>query len=787
MFVVKRDGRKEPVHFDKVTNRIEKLCYGLQHVDARVVAQKVCSGIYPGVSTVELDELAAETSAQMAATDPEYGTLAGRIAISNIHKETSKCFSKVIETLWDYTDEIRGTKHSLISSSVHDFVVANADLLNGHIVHERDFTYSYFAVKTLEKAYLQKVNKKTVERPQHMLMRVACGIWCGNIAKVLKTYEFMSKKMFTHASPTLFNAGTKMPSLSSCFLLTIQKDSIDGIFDTLKQCAHISKHAGGIGLALSSVRAEGSYIRSTNGYSDGIVPMCRVFNNTARYINQSQKRKGAFAVYLEPWHADILAFLDLRKPQGAEEFRARDLFYGLWIPDLFMDRVEKDQDWCLMCPDSSPGLQNVWGDEFVTLYEQYERDGLFKTRLKARQIWAAIIDSQQETGTPYLLYKDACNRKSNQKNLGTIKSSNLCTEIVEYTSDDEVAVCNLGSIALPMYVDSSTQTFDHQKLYDVAYMLTENLNQVIDVNYYPVPESKTSNMRHRPIAVGVQGLADVFVKMRYPYESKEAAKLNKDIFETIYFACLSASKDLAKQFGPYSSFQGSPASKGQLQFDLWNVVPDSERWNWSQLKQDIVQFGLRNSLVTAPMPTATTAHILGNTESFEPLSNNLYVRRTMAGEFIVINDMLVRDLDKLGLWDSTMKQKIILHSGSVQSIPEIPTNLKTLYKTVWEMKMKTLIDMAADRGPYIDQSQSFNCYMADPDYSKLTSMHFYGYKKGLKTGMYYLRADPPSKAIKFTVETPKEVEKQNEPMEYTFAEKLLCSLKNPEECEACGS
>ena len=793
MHVTKRDGRVEGVQFDKVTSRIKKLCDGLLYVDPVIIAQKVCSGIYNGVTTSELDELVSETSAQMTTHHPEYGVLAGRVCMSNLHKNTPSNFSDAMRVLSDFVDPVTGEKQSILASHVLKFIEQNQTILDDTIRHERDFTYSYFAVKTLMRSYLHRVSKVVIERPQYMLMRVACGIWCGNLQKILQTYEDLSRKRYTHATPTLFNAGTKTASMSSCFLLDMKGDSVDGIYDTLKQCAQISKHAGGIGVAVSGIRAKGSYIRGTNGFSDGVVPMLRVFNNTARYINQSGKRKGAFAVYLEPWHADVFEFLDLRKPHGSDELRARDLFYGLWVCDIFMDRVREDGDWCLMCPNESPGLQDLWGDAFNTLYEQYEREGMFRRKIKARLVWAAIIESQQETGTPYMLYKDAVNRKSNQQNLGTIKSSNLCVEIVQFTSPEEVACCNLGSLSLPMFVDSCG-TYNHAALYDAAYALTENLNQVIDVTYYPVQEAKVSNLRHRPIAVGVQGLADVFIRLRYPYESTAAQELNKDIFETIYFACLTASKDLAKKFGAYDSYQGCPASQGRLQFDLWGVSPHSKRWPWDHLKSEIQLYGLRNSLVTAPMPTASTAQILGNTESFEPLNNNCYVRRTMAGEFIVLNEELVADLNREGLWCPSMMRQIMLHSGSIQMIPEIPEEIRALYKTVWEMKMKTLIDMAADRGVYIDQSQSFNCYMAKPNYSKMTSMHFYAHKKGLKTGMYYLRSQAPSEAVKITVGMKSDASgesvqmntpKKTEPLLAT-ENALVCSLQTRDECSSCA-
>ena len=1063
MFVIKRDGSEEEVEFDKITARIKNLAEPLSRVDPVLVAQKVCAGVFPGVTTTQLDNLAAEISASLATTDPQYGKLAGRLLMSNLHKQTKANFSDVIRSMWAFTHNQTGEQTSTIDYNVFLFVQDNKKVLDAAIKTERDFEYTYFAIKTLERSYLQRVNDVVVERPQHMLMRVACGIWTGDIPKVMRTYDMMSRGYFTHASPTLFNAGTTHPSLSSCFLNTIKEDSVDGIYDTIKECAKISKFSGGIGLSVSTVRAKGSYVRGTNGFSDGIAPMCRVFNNTARYVKQGN-RKGSFAVYLEPWHADIFEFLELKKPHGNDELRARDLFYGLWIPDLFMQRVKEDGDWSLMCPDKSPGLCDVYGDDFVELYEAYEHNKNYLRKVKARDVWNAIIESQQDSGTPYMCYKDAVNRKSNQKNLGTIRSSNLCVtgdtqimtmsgyhkikqlcdvpdvpvwnghefsavtvrktqtnvtkilevslsngtsirctfnhhfylkdgmqrveavdlkpndvlvdlqlphlnqfavrnprfnypythgifvvlgqyvnlhpvikeplwpgasiifdrkvgdtmllyadiphlsfvplvhnrwqqtqwlqgvidasafiygrdlttqgitifhpseyimknlllllqlfgakstihispeicalhvnaveslidagldlrdyqvgryveepeltvlnvkrlanmvedtycftepkrnmgvfngnlagqcvEIVEYSAPDQVAVCNLASVALPKFINPDG-TFDHVELFEVVRVILDNLNRVIDVNMYPVNEARKSNSLHRPVAVGVQGLADVFMKMKFPYESDAARKLNVEIFETIYFACLTESNLLAQEQGPYDSFAGSPASKGILQFDLWGVTP-SGRWDWDHLKSNIKESGLRNSLVTAAMPTASTAQIMGNTESFEPLSNNLYVRRTQAGEFVVVNNMLVNDLQDLGLWSLEMKQRIVAHKGSVQNIPEIPREVKALYKTVWEMKMKTLVDMSAERGAFIDQSQSFNCYLKDPTMERLTSMHFYTWGKGLKTGMYYLRTRPAVDAIQFTVEPEEE-------------EELICSLKDKEEgnCLSC--
>ncbi|EHQ26755.1 ribonucleoside-diphosphate reductase subunit alpha [Mucilaginibacter paludis] len=754
MFVIKRDGKKETVKFDKITARIEKLCYGLNPslVDPIDVSKKVVEGLYDGVTTSELDNLAAETAASLTTKHPDYALLASRIAVSNLHKNTIKSFSETMRNLYLYTDKKTGKNASLIADDVWQAIEANAELLDSTIIYDRDFGFDYFGFKTLEKSYLLKIDGKIAERPQHLFMRVSVGIHKEDIDSVIKTYNLMSERWFTHATPTLFNAGTPKPQMSSCFLLTMQDDSIDGIYDTLKQTAKISQSAGGIGLSIHNVRATGSYISGTNGTSNGIIPMLKVFNDTARYVDQGGgKRKGAFAIYLEPWHADIFEFLDLRKNHGKEEMRARDLFYALWICDLFMQRVEEDGQWSLFCPHEAPGLHECWGKEFEALYTKYEAEGRARKTIRAQELWFAILDAQVETGTPYLLYKDAANSKSNQQNLGTIKSSNLCTEIIEYTSADEVAVCNLASLALPRYITAGV--FDHQKLYEVTYQVTLNLNKIIDHNYYPVVEASNSNFRHRPIGLGVQGLADTFIRLRLPFESDEAKKLNKEIFETIYFAAMTASKDLAIQDGPYETFKGSPLSQGKFQFDLWNVTPDSGRWNWEDLRSDVMNHGVRNSLLVAPMPTASTSQILGNNECFEPYTSNIYTRRVLSGEFVVVNKYLLHDLVELGLWNNDMKNQIISANGSVQDIPEIPAEIKELYKTVWEIKMRTIIDMAADRGAYVCQSQSLNLFISSPNASKLTSMHFYAWKKGLKTGMYYLRTQAASQAVKFTIES----------------------------------
>ena len=751
MYVVKRDGRREAVKFDKITARIKKLCYGLNPlVTPEKVAMKVIEGLYDGVTTSELDNLAAEVAATNTITHPDYALLASRIAVSNLHKNTKKSFSDAVKDLYEYIDPKTDKKAPLISDEVYDIIIKNADILDSTIIYDRDFRYDFFGFKTLERSYLLKLKGEVAERPQQMLMRVAVGIHKDNLDAAIETYNYMSEGWFTHATPTLFNSGTPKPQMSSCFLLTTKEDSIPGIYDTLKQCAQISQSAGGIGLSIHDIRATGSYIKGTNGTSNGIVPMLRVFNDTARYVDQGGgKRKGSFAIYVEPWHADIFDFLDLRKNHGKEEQRARDLFYALWIPDLFMQRVEENGDWTLMCPNECPGLADVHGKDFEKLYKKYESEGKGRKSIKAQELWFKILESQIETGTPYMLYKDAANEKSNQKNLGTIKSSNLCTEIIEYTASDEVAVCNLASIALPKFVIDGK--FDHEKLFKVAYRVTKNLDKVIDANYYPVAEARNSNMRHRPIGIGVQGLADTFILLRQAFESAEAKQLNKDIFETIYYAALTASKDLAIENGPYESYKGSPVSKGILQFDMWNVKP-SERWEWELLRDEIKKNGVRNSLLLAPMPTASTAQILGNNECFEPYTSNIYTRRVLSGEFIIVNKHLLRDLVKLGIWDDRLKNKLMASNGSIQNIEEIPENIKNLYKTAWEISQKVLLDMAADRGAFIDQSQSLNIFMENANFAKLTSMHFYGWKAGLKTGMYYLRTKSATDAIKFTLD-----------------------------------
>jgi ribonucleoside-diphosphate reductase alpha chain len=821
MYVIKRDGNRESVKFDKVTARIQKLCYGLDptHVTPINVAMKVIEGIYEGVTTSELDNLAAETAASLTTKHPDYALLASRIAVSNLHKNTNKSFSKTMEALYNYVDPKTGKKAPLLADDVYEIIVKNAQELDSTIIYDRDFGYDYFGFKTLERSYLLKLNGQVAERPQHMIMRVAVGIHKDDIASVIETYNLMSERWFTHATPTLFNAGTPKPQMSSCFLLTVKDDSIDGIYDTLKSCAKISQSAGGIGLSIHNIRATGSYIRGTNGTSNGIIPMLRVFNDTARYVDQGGgKRKGSFAIYLEPWHSDIYEFLDIRKNHGKEEARARDLFTAMWTPDLFMKRVEENSTWSLFCPNEAPGLADCWGAEFEALYTRYEKEGRARKTIQARDLWAAIIDSQIETGNPYMLYKDAANSKSNQQNLGTIKSSNLCCEIIEYTSPEEIAVCNLASIALPRFVEDGK--FDHQKLFDVTYVITKNLNRIIDRNYYPVAEARNSNMRHRPIGIGVQGLADAFILMRYPFDSPEAVQLNKEIHETIYYASMTASKDLAKVDGAYETFPGSPVSKGIFQFDMWNVTPSS-RWEWDILKEEVKKYGVRNSLLLAPMPTASTSQILGNNECFEPYTSNIYSRRVLSGEFVIVNKHLLKDLVKLGIWNDSLKNKIIIANGSVQGIKEIPDNIKALYKTVWEISQKVIINMAADRGAYICQSQSLNLFVQDANFAKLSSMHFYGWKAGLKTGMYYLRTKAAADAIKFTadaaaakeVSTPEilanevlgnedilVIERQqqisNERQAILEAEakkaaevaaQITCSIDNKDDCEACGS
>ncbi|CAM8907609.1 unnamed protein product [Rhodiola kirilowii] len=810
MYVVKRDGRQEAVHFDKITARLKKLIYGLStdHCDPVLVAQKVCAGVYKGVTTSQLDELAAETSAAMTANHPDYASLAARIAVSNLHKNTKKSFSETVKDMYNHFDERSGLKSPLIADDVYEIIMKNAARLDSEIIYDRDFDYDYFGFKTLERSYLLKVNGKVVERPQHMLMRVSVGIHKDDIESTIKTYDLMSQRWFTHASPTLFNSGTPRPQLSSCFLICMKDDSIEGIYDTLKECAAISKSAGGIGLSIHNIRATGSYIRGTNGTSNGIVPMLKVFNDTARYVDQGGgKRKGAFAVYLEPWHADIFEFLDLRKNHGKEEHRARDLFYALWIPDLFMERVQSNGEWSLFCPNEAQGLADCWGEEFVRLYTKYEKEGKAKKVVQAQSLWFEILTSQIETGTPYMLFKDSCNRKSNQQNLGTIKSSNLCTEIIEYTSPTETAVCNLASIALPRFVrekgvpmeshpsklvgslGSKNRFFDFDKLAEVTKIVTTNLNKIIDVNFYPVETARNSNMRHRPIGIGVQGLADTFILMGMPFESPEAQQLNKDIFETIYYHALKASSELAETDGPYETYIGSPVSKGILQPDMWGVEP-SERWDWAALRRKISQNGVRNSLLVAPMPTASTSQILGNNECFEPYTSNIYSRRVLSGEFVVVNKHLLHDLTEMGVWSPDMKNKIIYDNGSILKVTGIPEELKEIYKTVWEIKQRTLVDMAVDRGCYIDQSQSLNIHMDQANFGKLTSLHFYAWSKGLKTGMYYLRSRAAADAIKFTVDTAAALNETNAEVTDdadTQIAQMVCSLSNRDECLACGS
>ena len=756
MNVVKRDGRVVPVQFDKISSRLEKLAYGLdtKHVHPSAITQRIISGVYDGVTTVELDNLAAETAAYMTTIHPDYATLAARVAISNLQKQTTKKFSEVVEQLYRYINP-KNNKHSpMISTKTYEVIQKNAHVLDNAIHYDRDFNYNYFGFKTLERSYLLRLDGKIAERPQHLIMRVAVGIHGDDIEGAIETYNLMSKRYFTHASPTLFNAGTPRNQMSSCFLVAMQDDSIEGIYDTLKQCALISKTAGGIGLHIHNIRATGSYIAGTNGTSNGIIPMMRVFNNTARYVDQGgNKRPGAFALYLEPWHSDIFDFIDVRKNHGKEEIRARDLFPALWIPDLFMKRVEQNQEWTLFSPSEVPGLSDVYGDEFEELYTKYERENRGRKTIKAQKLWYSILEAQTETGTPFMLYKDACNTKSNQQNLGMIKSSNLCCEIVEYSSNDEVAVCNLASVALPAFVESDEYTswYNFEKLHEIAKVVAKNLNKIIDVNYYPVPEARRSNMRNRPIAVGVQGLADAFMLLRLPFDSPEAKELNIQIFETIYHAALEASVELAIKDGPYQTYEGSPASQGVLQFDLWGKKP-TDLWDWDSLKEKIRAHGLRNSLLVAPMPTASTSQILGYNECFEPYTSNIYSRRVLAGEFQIVNPYMLRDLVEMGLWNDAMKNHIISDNGSIQNLPNIPQEIKDLYKTVWEIPQKAIIDMAADRGAYIDQSQSMNIHLKNPTMGKLTSMHFYGWKKGLKTGMYYLRTQAAAAAIQFTVD-----------------------------------
>lgn len=810
MYVLTRSGEREPVKFDKITQRIDQLCFGLdlKSVDSTIITKRVIEGIYDGITTKELDQLAAETAAYLSTMNPDYSTLAGRIAVSNLHKETRGCFSENIKQMYNFKSQITGEHAPLVAKELFDVVMKNAERLDKAVIDSRDFNYDYFGFKTLERSYLLRMEGKVIERPGQLLMRVSLGIHLNNLDAAIETYDLMSEKWFTHASPTLFNSGTNRPQLSSCFLLTMKDDSILGIYETLKQCALISQSAGGIGLSIHNIRAKGSFIKGTNGTSNGIIPMLKVFNDTARYVDQGGgKRKGAFAIYLEPWHADIFDFLEMKKNTGKDEMRARDLFYALWVPDLFMKRVEEDGEWSLFCPHESPGLADCYGAEFEALYARYEKEGRAKKVIRAQDLWFAVLESQIESGSPYMLYKDAANEKSNQKNLGTIKSSNLCTEIMEYTAPDEVAVCNLASVALNRFtkIEDGVKVYDHQKLYNVVYRMTLNLNRIIDVNFYPVAEAEKSNRRHRPIGIGVQGLADTFFELRLPYESEAALTLNNQIFETIYFAALTASKDLAKIDGPYETYAGSPISQGIFQFDMWNVKPSGVYWNWEELRAEIKKYGVKNSLLLAPMPTASTSQILGNTECFEPITSNIYVRRVLSGEFAVVNKYLVNDLIAAGLWNEKMRNEIIAHNGSIQNIASISDELKSLYKTVWEIKQRAVIDLAKGRGPYIDQSQSLNIHMEAPNFGKLSSMHFYAWKAGLKTGMYYLRTRAAVNAVQFTVK--QNGKEQTEATEFTLKaqapnapvatatiadkeknlEAMLCSLDNPDECISCGS
>ncbi|XP_008551377.1 ribonucleoside-diphosphate reductase large subunit [Microplitis demolitor] len=810
MFVVKRNGEKEEVHFDKITTRIEKLCYGLNmdYVDPPAITSKVIDGLYIGVTTVQLDNLAAEIVATMTTKHADYAILAARIVVSNLHKETKESFSEVMNDLHNAHDPVTKEHIPVISKHHNDIIQKHKEVLDAAINYDRDFDYNYFGFKTLERSYLLKINDKIVERPQQMLMRVAVGIHEENIEKVLETYEYMSQKYFTHASPTLFSACTVTQQMSSCFLLTMIDDSIEGIYDTLTNCAVISKSGGGIGLSIHCIRAKNTPIMSTNGVSNGLVPMLRVFNNAARHVEQGgNKRPGAFAIYIEPWHSDIFEVLDLKKNTGKEEYRARELFYGLWIPDLFMKRVKDNGKWSLMCPHESQGLYDSWGEKFEKLYTDYEEKGRYVRQVEARDLWMAILKSQVETGTPYMVYKDHCNRKSNHQHLGTIKSSNLCTEIIEYSSPDEIAVCNLASIAVNKFVDTTTNTYDFEKLKAVTKIVTKNLDRVIDVNSYPLPATEKSNRAHRPMGIGVQGLADAFLLMRYPFESEEAQKLNIQIFETLYYGALEASCEMAQEKGTYETYEGSPVSKGILQYDMWDVKP-SDLWDWSVLKNKIAQHGLRNSLLLAPMPTASTAQILGNNESIEPYTSNAYVRRVLSGEFQVVNPHLLKDLVKHNLWNDDMRNEIIANNGSVQEIQGIPDDLKKLYKTVWEISQKTVLKMAADRGAFIDQSQSLNVHMAEPTTGKLTSMHFYGWEIGLKTGMYYLRTKPAANALQFTVdktrlpnyrpnkslndsgtaeqEMENKIEEEQKEDEEEEDPVLVCSRENGDACMACS-
>jgi ribonucleoside-diphosphate reductase alpha chain len=811
MKVKKRDGSLEEMRYDKITRRISVFCsdLNLEYIDPTYVTLKVTQGIYDGISTTELDVLAAETAAAMVTTHPDYAKLAGRLAVSNLHKTTHKKFSQCIKELYSFVEPKTGKESSLIDDEVYKFIIENRETLDGAIHQERDLEFDYFGYKTLERSYLLKIGDRVVERPQYLYMRVAVGICKGNINEALRIYDDLSQHFYTHATPTLFNAGTRRPQMSSCFLIGNKGDDIDGLFDTIKDVAKISKWAGGIGLHVHDVRAKGAYIKGTGGQSDGLLPMMKTYNEVARWINQGGKRKGSFAVYLEPWHSDVFEFIDLRKNHGKEEMRARDLFLAMWTPDLFMQRVESDGDWTLFSPDEAPGLSDAYDSPedkaFTRLYESYEQQGLGRKVIKARKLMDAILTAQIETGTPYMLYKDPANYKSNQKNLGTIKSSNLCTEIIEYSSPTEQAVCNLASIALPKYIVDNE--FNHDLLYEYTYQVVKNLNNVIDLNYYPTEETKRSNFKHRPVGLGVQGLADVFCMLGLPFESEVADKLQTDIFETIYFAAMTSSNDLAKEHGPYESIGGSPIEKGIFQFEMWGKTDKdlSGRWDWKKLRKNVVNYGVRNSLLVAPMPTASTAQILGNNEAFEPFTTNLYSRRTLSGEFVMINKHLVADLLKLGLWNDTIKNKLIMENGSVQNIPEIPTEMKEVYKTVWEMSQKRVLQMAANRSVFIDQSQSLNLFVDNATKPKLLAAHLFGWKLGLKTGMYYLRTRAAVDAIKglgVDTSSSKPVEQQTPSVNNVEVptNNTLISEQTPEvvmtserptdspfECEGCGS
>ena len=788
MEVIKRDGSRERVKLDKILNRVKKQCYGLNmdYIEPMEIAKKVIHGLYDGISSEELDVLAAETAAALTPTHPDYSILASRICVTSLHKRTPKSFSQVIEQLYTYVDPKTGLNAPMIADDVYQIIMENSKDIDSQIITDRDLDYDYFGFKTLEKSYLLKIDGIPSERPQQMLMRVAIGIHKNDLASAYRTYDLMSQGYFTHATPTLFNSGTRRPQLSSCFLVSMHDDSIQGIYKTLSDVAQISKNAGGIGLHIHNIRGTGSYIKGTNGTSNGIIPMLKVFNETARYVDQGGgRRKGSFAIYLEPWHCDIEDFLNLRKNHGKEEMRARDLFLALWTPDLFMERIKEDGDWTFFSPDEAPGLADVYGEEFKTLYTKYESEGRGRKTVKAQELWYKIIEAQIETGTPYILYKDAANIKSNQKNLGTIKSSNLCTEIMEYSDDKETAVCNLASIALPKFIiPGKKPKYDFNALKDIAYTATFNLNRVIDVNYYPTEETRNSNMKHRPIGIGVQGLADTFAILKISFDSDEAKQLDRDIFEAIYYGAMCASVDMAETEGAYESFKGSPLSEGKFQFDLWNEEP-STRWNWEELRERVIKHGARNSLLLAPMPTASTSQILGNNECFEPFTSNIYIRKTLSGEFPVVNKHLVKDLVKLGLWSESLRDKIIINNGSVQEIKEIPDDIKVIYKTAWEISQKIIIDHAALRAPFICQSQSMNLFVQDANFAKLSSAHFYGWSKGLKTGSYYIRTKAATTAIKgLGIDMNREEPLKSEDDNYSD---LVCSIDNPEDCEACGS